>query len=225
VSGDAGARFPARPCNVLLAGIGGQGVLTAAQLLAEAAVHAGYDAKKSEVHGMAQRGGVVTSHVRFGVKVYSPIISPGTVDLLVAFESAEGLRWRSEVRPGGHLVVNCLQVPPPVVNLGLFRYPEDPIGDLRMGGAMAVEASALAIALGSPRLAGTVLVGAAAAWLPLEPSDWEAAVRRRFRDGAVAEQNLQALRRGLEYAREYRVPGARCGEEEPRAGSRDDDRP
>ena len=201
------SHFPTEPCNVLLAGIGGQGVLTAAQLLAEAAAHAGYDAKKSEVHGMAQRGGVVTSHVRFGTKVYSPIIAPGAVDLLVAFEAAEGLRWRTEIRPNGRIVVNCLQVPPPVVNLGLFEYPHDPIEDLRKGGAIAVEASALAVELGSPRLAGTVLVGAAAAWLPIAPDHWEAAVRRRFRD-ALAEQNLQALRRGLEYARECQVPSA-----------------
>ena len=192
----------ARTLNVLLAGIGGQGVLTAGELLAEAAVRAGYDVKKSEVHGMAQRGGVVTSHVRIGRRVYSPIISVGEVDLLVAFEEAEALRWRPEVRSGGTLIVNCLQVAPPVVNLGLFKYPDNPLASLRTfdGTLMPVEASALAVETGSPRLAGTILMGAASAVLPLAVEHWEAAIRVRFSQVEVAEQNLKAFQQGREYA-------------------------
>ena len=188
--------------NVLLAGIGGQGVLTASQLLAEAAVRAGYDVKKSEVHGMAQRGGVVTSHVRIGRKVYSPIISSGEADLLVAFEEAEALRWQPEVRRGGTLIANCLQVAPPVVNLGLFTYPDDPLASLRGfdGSFLPVEASALALQAGSPRLAGTILMGAASARLPLPVESWEAAIRTRFGKAEVADQNLQAFHQGREYA-------------------------
>lgn len=191
-----------RTLNVLLAGIGGQGVLTASQLLAEAAVRAGCDVKKSEVHGMAQRGGVVTSHVRIGRKVYSPIISSGEVDLLVAFEEAEALRWRSEVRPGGTLIVNCLQVAPLVVNLGLFKYPDNPLASLRTfdGSFLSVEASALAVQAGSPRLAGTILMGAASAVLPLSVENWEAAIRGRFSKAEVADQNLKAFHQGREYA-------------------------
>ncbi|MBI4573491.1 MAG: indolepyruvate oxidoreductase subunit beta [candidate division NC10 bacterium] len=191
-----------RTLNVLLAGIGGQGVLTASQLLTEAAVLAGHDVKKSEVHGMAQRGGVVTSHVRIGRKVYSPIISSGEVDMLVAFEEAEALRWRSEVRPGGTLIVNCLRVLPPVVNLGLFKYPDDPLASLRTfdGAFLPVEASTLAIEAGSPRLAGTILMGAAAALLPLSVAHWEAAIRSRFSAPEVADQNLKAFQRGRECA-------------------------
>jgi len=189
-----------RTLNVLLAGIGGQGVLTASQLLTDAAVLAGHDVKKSEVHGMAQRGGVVTSHVRIGRKVYSPIISSGEVDMLVAFEEAEALRWRSEVRPGGTLIVNRLRVLPPVVNLGLFKYPDDPLASLRAfdGGFLPVEASTLAIEAGSPRLAGTILMGAAAALLPLSVEHWEAAIRGRFNTPEVADQNLKAFQRGRE---------------------------
>jgi indolepyruvate ferredoxin oxidoreductase beta subunit len=196
-----------RTLNVLLAGIGGQGVLTASQLLAEAAVRAGHDAKKSEVHGMAQRGGVVTSHVRIGRKVYSPIISGGETDLLVAFEEAEALRWRSEVRPGGTLIVNCLQVAPPVVNLGLFKYPEDPLVSLRTfdGTFLPIEASTLAIEAGSPRLAGTILMGAASTVLPLSVENWEVAIRERFGEPEVADQNLKAFHRGREYARSLAV--------------------
>ena len=165
-------------------------------------MRAGHDVKKSEVHGMAQRGGVVTSHVRIGQKVYSPIISGGEVDLLVAFEEAEALRWRSEVRPGGTLIVNCLQVVPPVVNLGLFKYPDDPLASLRTfdGSSLPVEASALAVRAGSPRLAGTILMGAASAVLPLSVEHWEAAIRARFSKAEVADQNLKAFHQGREYA-------------------------
>jgi indolepyruvate ferredoxin oxidoreductase beta subunit len=193
--------------NVLLSGIGGQGVLTAGQLLAEAAVRAGHDAKKSEVHGMAQRGGVVTSHVRIGRKVYSPIISSGEADLLIAFEEAEAMRWRGEVRPGGTLIVNCLQVAPPVVNLGLFKYPEDPLADLRTfdGSFLSIEASALAIQAGSPRLAGTILMGAASAVLSLPVENWEGAIRERFSKPEVADQNLKAFHQGREYARSLAI--------------------
>ncbi len=191
-----------RTLNVLLAGIGGQGVLTASQLLAEAGVFAGYDVKKSEVHGMAQRGGVVISHVRMGRRVYSPIISSGEADLLVAFEEAEALRWRSEVRSGGILIVNCLQVAPPVVNLGLFKYPEDPLANLRSSGSslLPVEASALAVKMGSPRLAGTILMGAASGVASLAVEHWEAAIRARFGHADVADQNLKAFHQGREYA-------------------------
>jgi indolepyruvate ferredoxin oxidoreductase beta subunit len=200
---DAQPRWPGdRTLNVLLAGIGGQGVLTASQLLSEAAVHASYDVKKSEVHGMAQRGGVVTSHVRIGRKVYSPIISSGEADLLIAFEEAEALRWRLELRPGGTLIVNCLRVAPPVVHLGLFKYPDDPLASLRSLGVLLlpVEGSAMAVETGSPRLAGTILMGAAAAVLPLSLTDWEAAIRCRFTAVEVADQNLKAFHRGREYA-------------------------
>jgi len=194
---DPQAGFPARPWNLLLAGIGGQGVLTAAQLVGEAALHAGHDVKKSEVHGMAQRGGVVTSHVRFGRTVYSPIISPGAVDLLVAFEEAEALRWHGEVQAEGRVVANCLRVPPTVVSLGLFDYPAAPLAAIRDAVPVdPVEATAIALDLGSPRLAGVVLIGAASTWLPLSAEDWEAAIRRRFGGGAIAEQNLAAFHRG-----------------------------
>ncbi len=193
---------PERTLSVLLAGIGGQGVLTASQLLSEAAVLAGHDVKKSEVHGMAQRGGVVTSHVRIGRKVYSPVIPSGEVDLLVAFEEAEALRWRPELRSDGTLIVNCLQVAPPIVNLGLFKYPDNPLASLRAvtGSLLPVEASALAIEMGSPRLAGTILIGAAAAVLPLSVEHWEAAIRSRFTAPEVLDQNLKAFHQGREYA-------------------------
>ena len=96
--------------SVLLAGVGGQGVLRASDIMCMAIMEAGLDVKKSEVHGMAQRGGCVTSHVRYGRKVYSPLAKPGSIDILVAFEKMEGLRWLSHLKPGGKAVVNDFQI-------------------------------------------------------------------------------------------------------------------
>ena len=135
-----------RITNILVAGIGGQGVMTATEILAQAAIANGFDVKKTEVAGMAQRGGVVNSHLRFGRKVLSPVIPAGCADILVAFELAEGLRWSGELRQGGVALINTLRLPPPVVSGGLFAYPDDPVGLLRAAGVTvhAFDASAIA---------------------------------------------------------------------------------
>ncbi|MBL8489238.1 MAG: indolepyruvate oxidoreductase subunit beta, partial [Rhodocyclaceae bacterium] len=115
--------------NILVVGIGGQGVMTATEILAEAAIALGHDAKKTEVAGMAQRGGVVSSHLRFGPKVLSPQITAGDADLLLAFEAAEALRWCHFLKPGGLVLMNTAKLVPPVVNIGLYDYPTDPVGE------------------------------------------------------------------------------------------------
>ncbi|HEX5802434.1 MAG TPA: 2-oxoacid:acceptor oxidoreductase family protein, partial [Azospira sp.] len=120
--------------NILVVGVGGQGVMTATEILAEAAIALGHDVKKTEVAGMAQRGGVVSSHLRFGPKVLSPQIAPGTADVLLAFEAAEGMRWRHMMRPDALALINTGNLTPPVVELGLFDYPADPIGEMRASG-------------------------------------------------------------------------------------------
>jgi Pyruvate/2-oxoacid:ferredoxin oxidoreductase gamma subunit len=124
------------PCpnitNILVCGIGGQGVMTATEILSEAAIAEGHDVKKTEVAGMSQRGGVVTSHLRFGPKVLSPQIAPGTADVLLGFEAAEALRWSHYLKPGAMALVNDARLVPPVVELGLFKYPDDPIGEMRV---------------------------------------------------------------------------------------------
>ena len=124
--------------NILVCGIGGQGVMTAAEILAEAAMAEGHDVKKTEVAGMAQRGGVVTSHLRFGRKVLSPQIEPGTVQVLLGFEGAEALRWSHYLKPDGLALVNNARLVPPVVELGLFDYPDDPTGQMRAAGHRVV---------------------------------------------------------------------------------------
>lgn len=110
--------------NILFSGVGGQGILLASELTAQAVLAAGFDAKKSEVHGMAQRGGSVEAHLRYGKKVYSPLIEPGKADILVAFEMMEAARYLPFLHRGSVAVVNTQKIPPPSVALGQSRYPE-----------------------------------------------------------------------------------------------------
>ncbi|MEI6558670.1 MAG: indolepyruvate oxidoreductase subunit beta [Rhodospirillaceae bacterium] len=190
--------------NILVCGIGGQGVMTAAEILAEAAIDHGFDVKKTEIAGMAQRGGVVTSHVRIGPKVLSPVIAPGTADLLAGFEIAEALRWSDQVRPGGRIVVNTQQLVPPVVSGGLFAYPEDPLGQLRATGVpvTAVAAAEIAAALGDRRLSNSVMLGAMADALPFPAAALEAKIVARFqaRKPELAALNRQAFSAGRKAA-------------------------
>ncbi len=154
--------------NILVVGIGGQGVMTATEILAEAAIALGHDAKKTEVAGMAQRGGVVSSHLRFGPKVLSPQITAGDADLLLAFEAAEALRWCHFLKPGGLVLMNTAKLVPPVVNIGLYDYPTDPVGEIRARGyeVHAFDAMAIAMDLGDMRLGNTVMLGAIGDHLP-----------------------------------------------------------
>ena len=186
--------------NILVCGIGGQGVMTAAEILAEAAMAEGHDVKKTEVAGMAQRGGVVTSHLRFGRKVLSPQIEPGTVQVLLGFEGAEALRWSHYLKPDGLALVNNARLVPPVVELGLFDYPDDPTGQMRAAGHRVVSFDAMSIArdLGEIRLGNTVMLGAIADYLPFSPEVLLACIDKRFtRKGEkVVEANRQAFAAG-----------------------------
>ena len=169
--------------NILVSGIGGQGVMTAAEVLSQTALAQGYDVKKTEVAGMAQRGGVVTSHVRFGERVLSPAIPPGEADILIAFEPAEALRWCTHLRPGGVAMVNTMKQEPPVVSLGLYDYPEDPVNEIRQAGVdvHAFDAGAIARELGNFRLVNTVMLGAIARYLPFSPEILKNQIIDRFR--------------------------------------------
>ena len=119
--------------NIFIVGVGGQGVIAASEIICDAALRAGLEAKKSEVHGMSQRGGVVTSHVRVGTGVTSPIISDGDADVILAFELAEALRWMHFVKPGGAIIVNNQKIVPPIAfTLGL-KYPDESVAEPRTG--------------------------------------------------------------------------------------------
>jgi len=186
--------------NILVVGIGGQGVMTATEILAEAAIALGHDVKKTEVAGMAQRGGVVSSHLRFGPKVLSPQIMPGTADLLVGFESAEAMRWCHMLRPGGLVLMNTARLVPPVVDIGLYDYPEDPLGEIRTRGYQvhAFDAMAIALELGDVRLGNTVMLGAMADHLPFPAEVLLDAILKRFgaRKPHMVEVNRKAFEAG-----------------------------
>jgi indolepyruvate ferredoxin oxidoreductase beta subunit len=186
--------------NILVVGIGGQGVMTATEILAEAAIALGHDVKKTEVAGMAQRGGVVSSHLRFGPKVLSPQIMPGTADLLVGFESAEAMRWCHMLRPGGLVLMNTARLVPPVVDIGLYEYPEDPLGEIKARGyeVHAFDAMAIALELGEVRLGNTVMLGAMADHLPFPAGVLLDAILKRFgaRKPHMVEVNRKAFEAG-----------------------------
>lgn len=169
--------------NILVSGIGGQGVMTAAEILAEAAIDQGFDVKKTEVAGMAQRGGVVTSHIRFGKKVLSPSIAEGQTDIMLSFEVAEALRWEHWLKEDGVILVNNNKMEPPVVNLGLFDYPEDPISQLKKSSKTIVYFNATAIAreLGNMKLVNTIMLGAVSEFLPFPAEVVQNNIIQRFK--------------------------------------------
>ncbi|MGI6308963.1 MAG: indolepyruvate oxidoreductase subunit beta [Dethiobacteria bacterium] len=149
--------------DFILAGVGGQGTILASNILTEVGLELGYDVKKAEVLGMAQRGGTVESHVRWGKKVYSPLIEQGEVDYLVGFEMLEAGRWPLYIKKGSMVIVNRYRIPPPAVNLGKASYPrEEEVESLLKTAAervLWVDAMEIAKDLGNPAVVGVVLLG------------------------------------------------------------------
>jgi len=182
--------------NFLFVGVGGQGILTASDIAAEVGLEAGYDAKKSEVHGFSQRGGVVESHVRWGDDVAAPLAEKGTVDYLIATELLEAARWIEWLRPGGAVLVNHQRIPPMSVTVGNAVYPaeEDILATLRArtDDVTVIEGLAIAERLGNPRLANTVLLGVLSTRLDVPPETWLAVIERRVPPKYV-ELNRQAF--------------------------------
>jgi len=180
--------------SVLLAGVGGQGVLRASDILAEALLEAGYDIKKSEVHGMAQRGGSVTSFVRFGKKVYSPTAAKGSAAILLSFEKMEALRYLDYLMPGGRVLISDEEVNPPACSLGLAKYPSavDEFISAVTKDIEHIPAVAIALEAGNIRAANTVLLGALSPFLPVSTEIWEKTLRHSFPERLFA-LNWQAF--------------------------------
>ena len=185
--------------DFLLAGVGGQGTILASDILVEVGLAAGYDVKKSEVHGMAQRGGSVESQVRWGDKVYSPTIERGTADFLLGFEMLEVARWVDFMKPGADVIVNRYRIAPPSVNSGQATYPEEAditrLLETRAGRVVWVDATTEAAALGNAALAGVILLGLLAAQLEMEPQLWLTVIERLVPTRFV-QLNLDAFRLG-----------------------------
>ena len=190
-----------RATNFLLAGVGGQGTLLAADVVARVGMQIGRDVKKSEVHGMAQRGGSVISHVRWSDKVYSPLIVPGEVDILVAFERLEALRYARMLRPGGAMLINDYRIAPVSVSTGADHYPSEE-DELKTYEAVSrhyyVPAMEIASDLGNPRVNNIVLLGALAPLLEVPSETWLDVISSRVPERFV-EVNRQGFLRGFEY--------------------------
>ncbi len=183
--------------NVIICGTGGQGILLASEVLCSAAWRAGFDVKKSEVHGMAQRGGSVSSHVRFGDKVNSVLVEKGAADIVLAMEKMEALRWAEYLSPRGKLIACDLRIDPMTVNTGQAEYP-DVNGIIEDMGVPCLMMPVLDIAreLNNMRVVNVILLGAASKELPEIPEEhWLEAVKERVPLKAL-EVNLQAFQRG-----------------------------
>jgi len=186
--------------NLLLVGVGGQGILLASEILSETFMLAGFDVKKSEIHGMSQRGGSVVSHVRYGREVFSPIVPEGEGDILFGFELMETCRYLPLLKPGGTVVANDLRIPPPSVLMGKENYPEglaDRISS-EFPDFLLVDGQKLAMEAGNPRTANTALLGAVSRRLDVAEDYWLQALERMVPRRAL-EVNRKAflLGRGL----------------------------
>ena len=165
--------------NIMIVGVGGQGSLLASKMLGHLLVAQGYDVKVSEVHGMSQRGGSVVTYVRFGDKVYSPIIDKGEADFIVSFELLEAARWIEYLKPTGTIVTNTQQMEPMPVIAGLAKYPENLVEKMGALGVTvdAMDCLALAEQAGSPKAVNMVLMGRLSHYFPDIPAEaWQASL-------------------------------------------------
>lgn len=183
--------------NILLVGVGGQGTLLASEILTEVFMRAGYDVKKSEIHGMSQRGGSVVSHVRYGREVFSPVIPEGEVDILFGFELMETYRNLPLLRSGATVVANNYRIPSPSILLGQENYPEGLEEKIRglFPDFMLVDGLKIATEAGNPRAANTVLLGAVSQRIDIDEPYWLAAIEKMVPKKAL-EINLRAFCRG-----------------------------
>ena len=184
--------------SILLVGVGGQGTILASKILSEGLMQMGYDVKMSEIHGMAQRGGSVSTHVRFGPRVASPVISPGEADVLVAFEKVEAARWIGYLKPGGALVVNDYEIYSLPVLLGQAVYPQGLEDRLReaVPDAKIFNAGGIAEELGNIKAQNVVLLGALIKAMGLEGLDWTE-VLRGIVPPKLFDINVKALQTGM----------------------------
>ncbi|MGE5627658.1 MAG: indolepyruvate oxidoreductase subunit beta [Solirubrobacterales bacterium] len=184
--------------SILFVGVGGQGTILASKVLTEGLLKNGYDVKMSEVHGMAQRGGSVTTQVRFGEKVYSPLIEKGTADVIVAFEKSEAARWLPFLKKGGYLVVNDYEMYPVPVLIGVEKYPENVNEGLKKAveKTIIVDAAGIAEELGNNKAMNVVLLGTLIKALGLENINWNEVLEGSVPPKAI-DINKQALAKGL----------------------------
>ena len=185
--------------NVIFAGVGGQGVILASKVLMEAAKNKGFDVKESEVHGMAQRGGSVDCHIRFGNEVYSPLIPRGRADYIVSLELLETMRKLDYLNKNSVLIVNREQINPAPVEIGAMKYPEDIEDWLKKNFAntVVVDTAEALKEVGTKKAVNIVMLGCLSKYLDFEMKEWEDAIKANVKEGFV-EQNLKAFTLGRE---------------------------
>ena len=189
--------------SAILVGVGGQGAILTAKVFVNGLMKAGYDVKMSEVHGMSQRGGSVSTQVHWGDKVYSPVIGEGAADLMVAFEKMEAVRYARFLKPDGVAVINDYAMPSSTVAAGLEVYPEGCLEAMEAAfKCFALNAEQIALELGNVKCANIVLFGAMTEALgnELDGIDWETVIRETVPEKYV-ELNLKAYRAGRESAK------------------------
>lgn len=183
--------------SILLDGVGGQGTILASKLLTIGLMEAGYDVKMSEIHGMSQRGGSVSSQVRYGDKVYSPVIEIGGADILVSFEKMEALRWLKYLKSGGKLIVNDYKINSMPIITGKVNYLEDEINEeLKRVGARLVDASNDAIKLGNPKTMNIILLRSLVKYMNLENIDWNKIISDNVKKEFI-DINIKAFEVGM----------------------------
>ena len=184
--------------NILLVGVGGQGTILASKILTLGLMEAGYDVKMSEIHGMSQRGGSVSSQVRYGDKVYSPVIEKGGADIIVSFEKMEALRSLDYLKKGGKLVINNEQIDSMSVITGKEEYPDDVLEEIEKHAAATVlNATEMAEELGNVKAANIILLGTIIKSMGLEDINWHAILEANIKPKFL-ELNKKALKVGME---------------------------
>ena len=183
--------------NIMIVGVGGQGSLLASKLLGKLLLNEGYDVKVSEVHGMSQRGGSVVTYVRYGDKVYSPIVDKGEADFIVSFEKLEAARYAQYLKPDGKIIVNSQEVDPMPVIIGAKEYPHEALENLKAKGVMIDEIDALTPALeaGSAKAVNIVLMGRLSKYLDIAPEKWLEALRQSVAEKFI-DMNVKAFELG-----------------------------
>lgn len=184
--------------NIMIVGVGGQGTLLTSRVLGNTVINQGHDVKVSEVHGMSQRGGSVTTYVKYGEKVYSPIIEKGEADLIIAFELLEAYRGLPYLREGGRMIVNIQQMDPMPVIIGAAEYPTDILEKLSEKiDVVAVDAIPLAVEAGNVKAANVVMIGVLAKSTDIPREQWEDSIRQTV-PAKLVDVNLKAFALGYD---------------------------
>jgi indolepyruvate ferredoxin oxidoreductase beta subunit len=186
--------------SILLVGVGGQGTILASKLLTTGLLEAGYDVKMSEIHGMSQRGGSVSSQVRYGKEVFSPVIEVGGADILVSFEKMETLRWVEYLKPDGHIISNNFRINSIPVLTGAAEYLEKDIDEeLKRLNAAVIDAGEKAVKLGNSKVMNIILLGSLVKIMKLEDINWEKIIRENVKEKFI-DINIEAFNLGRELA-------------------------